>query len=188
MLFARLENERTFLVVAGLILALGAAWIGLTGLSIDSTSASIQAPQSGFAAPDFTLLDQAESPITLSELRGRPVLINLWASWCGPCRAEMPAIQEVSEAYADAGLVVLAVNATNQDSRANALAFAEEHGLDFPILFDVEGLVSQAYRLQALPSTYFVDEFGVIEEVVIGGPMAEALLRTRVERLFGGLQ
>ena len=112
------------------------------------------------------------------------MVINLWASWCTPCRAEMPAIQNVYEQYGEAGLVVLGVNATNQDNPQNANQFVEEMGLTFPILFDTDGEVSQRYLLTALPTTFFVDSNGTIQEVVVGGPMAEALLRIRIEQLI----
>ncbi|MCK4977815.1 MAG: TlpA family protein disulfide reductase [Anaerolineales bacterium] len=124
--------------------------------------------------------------VTLSELQGRPVIINLWASWCPPCRAEMPALQNVYEDYQDQGLVVLAVNATDQDNLDEAIEFAQEHWLTFPVLLDVTGMVSRMYKLQSLPTTFFVDDTGVIQEIVIGGPMAEALLRVRVEQLLEG--
>ncbi len=173
-------------LIALLALALGAVWISLSAAPLgETTTGRLPAPRAGFAAPDFTLSTPDGETITLSDLRGHPVIVNLWASWCGPCRAEMPALQRVHETYQDAGLVLLAVNATHQDSIPAALAFAAEYGLTFPILLDVDGQVSQLYELRALPSTYFIRPDGLIEEVVLGGPMAEALLRTRVERLLG---
>ncbi|MBC8496885.1 MAG: TlpA family protein disulfide reductase [Anaerolineales bacterium] len=167
------------------ILILGAAWIWFSAAPAGSTtSGEIPAPQEGFLAPDFTLQNVAGETITLSELRGQPVLINLWASWCGPCRAEMPAMQRIYESYQEQGFVILAVNATNQDSPNSAAAFAVEHSLTFPILLDVDGAVSGLYRLRSLPTSFFVNREGIIEEIVIGGPMSEALLQTRVENLL----
>jgi peroxiredoxin len=96
----------------------------------------------------------------------------------------MPAIQKVYEQYQEKGLVVLGVNATNQDNPQNAIQFAEEMGLTFPVLFDKDGNVSQRYLLNALPTTFFIDGSGTIQEVVVGGPMAEALLKIRVEQLI----
>lgn len=175
-----------FRIIAIIILTLGMVWIVLSAAPPGETTAGrIPAPRAGFAAPDFTLSTPDGASVTLSDLRGRPVIVNLWASWCGPCRAEMPALQRVHEAYQDAGLVILAVNATHQDTQTAALAFAREHGLTFPILLDVDGHASDAYQLSALPSTYFIGPDGIITEVVIGGPMAEALLITRVEKLLG---
>ncbi|MCB9135272.1 MAG: redoxin domain-containing protein [Anaerolineales bacterium] len=168
-----------------MLLLAGAIWIVLTAaIPGTTTQGKIPAPRAGFLAPDFTLTTADGNTITLSELRGHPVIVNLWASWCGPCRAEMPALQRVHETYKDTGLLLLAVNATPQDSEAAALTFATELGLTFPILFDAAGEVSRLYELRALPSTYFIGPDGTIQEVVIGGPMAEALLRTRVEQLL----
>lgn len=135
-------------------------------------------------APDFKLQAASGETIQLSELRGRPVLINLWASWCGPCRAEMPAMQRVYADYQDQDFLILAVNATNQDNADRAVAFAKEYDLTFPILFDTDGSVSSQYRLRALPTSFFVDPSGIIQEVVVGGPMSEALLRIRIEQLL----
>lgn len=175
-------------ITSSIILVAGAGWIALTtAFAAPTTGGEIRAPQSGFSSPDFTLSTPDDKSITLSELRGKAVLVNLWASWCGPCRAEMPAMQSIYDEYKDDGFVILAINATNQDSMTNALAFVEEHQLTFPILLDTTGEVSQIYQLRALPSSFFIRPDGVIEEVVIGGPMAEALLRVRVEQLLEGI-
>jgi len=170
------------------ILFLGAAWIWLTRIPPEQINeqGKISAPKSGFAAPDFSLSDSSGNTITLSELQGKPVIINIWASWCTPCRAEMPALQKLHEDFKDKGLVILAVNSTIQDSMDSAVAFAEEYNLTFPILFDSTGSVTDLYDVRALPSTYFIYPDGIISEVIIGGPMSEALLRTRVENLFKG--
>ncbi|TAK11539.1 MAG: redoxin domain-containing protein [Anaerolineae bacterium] len=170
---------------AGILLA-GALWIAVSARLPGALAApTLPAPQAGFLAPEFTLQTPEGETIALADLRGHPVLLNLWASWCGPCRAEMPAMQRVYEDYRDLGLVILAVNATDQDSAAAAVAFANDLGLTFPILLDLDGAVGRQYALRALPSSYFIDANGVIQEVVIGGPMAEALLRTRIENLLG---
>lgn len=180
-----MNRVQTRPIFSAAILILSAVWIIATRENPDRVDPeSLAAPQRGFMAPDFTLLSATEEPVTLSALQGQPVLVNLWASWCGPCRAEMPAMQRVYDLYREAGFVVLAVNATNQDSLEAANRFVAEHGLEFPILFDVDGSVSARYRLQALPSSFFIGRDGRIQEVIIGGPMAEALLRTRVEALL----
>ena len=144
----------------------------------------IPAPQQGFLAPDFELTTTSGETIKLSDLRGQAVLVNLWATWCPPCRAEMPAIDKVYNEYKDDGLVVLAVNMTYQDTVANIAPFVDEYGLTFPILLDETGIVGTLYQLRSLPSSFFINRDGTINEVVIGGPMAEALLRTRVEEIL----
>ncbi len=168
-----------------LILIAGAAW---TALSIDSTGAStsgnIPAPQAGFAAPDFTLKTPTGETYTLSELRGQAVLVNLWATWCPPCRAEMPAIEKMYQEYKDQGFIVLAVDMTYQDDPFAVAPFIQEYNLTFPILLEETGDVAAAYQLRSLPSSYFINREGIITEVVIGGPMSEALLRTRIEEIL----
>lgn len=169
----------------GLIMILGLAWIYL---SADKTNASfagtVAAPQQGFLAPDFELATTTGETIKLSDLRGQAVLVNLWATWCPPCRAEMPAIEKVYNEYKDMGFVVLAVNMTYQDDASAVMPFVQEHGLTFPILLDNTGAVGRAYQLRSLPSSFFITREGIINEVVIGGPMTEALLRTRVEEIL----
>lgn len=161
----------------------GAAWIFFSADPNASTSGS-SAPQAGFTAPDFTLTSLDGTEYTLSELKGQAVLVNLWATWCPPCRAEMPAIEKMYQEYKDQGLVVLAVDMTYQDDPQKVAPFAQEYGLTFPILLDQTGAAGSAYQLRSLPSSYFIDRFGIIQEVVIGGPMAEALLRTRIEQIL----
>jgi cytochrome c biogenesis protein CcmG/thiol:disulfide interchange protein DsbE len=126
----------------------------------------------------------AGDQITLSDLRGMVVVINLWTSWCPPCRAEMPAIEAVYQANKELGLEVLAVNSTYQDSEASAAAFVQGLGLTFPILLDRDGGVSNRYQLRALPTTYFVDRQGIIRSVVPGGPMSESLIQSKVADLL----
>lgn len=168
-----------------LILTLGAAWILISAADPgDTTAGKIPAPRQGFLAPDFSLLDLQGERITLSELRGRPLLINLWATWCPPCKAEMPDMQSVYEDYRESGFQILAVNATHQDSAAATASFVQEYGLTFPVLMDTSGEVSRQYQMRALPTSFFVDREGVIQEVVVGGPMSQALLRVRVEQLL----
>jgi len=168
-----------------IILLLGFAWILISpDRSGTSTSGLIPAPQKGFLAPDFELQTITGEVVKLSDLRGQAVLVNLWATWCPPCRAEMPAIEKVYNQYKDDGLVVLAVNMTYQDTQSNIAPFVAEYGLTFPILLDQMGSVGTAYQLRSLPSSFFINRDGIINEVVIGGPMAEALLRTRVEEIL----
>ena len=142
------------------------------------------APQVGFQAPDFTLTTLQGDTLRLSDLRGRAVILNFWASWCPPCKAEMPAMQRVYADYADQGLTIVAVNFTANDPRPNVEAFVARYGLTFPIPLDEGGQVFATYRVYSLPTTFFVGPDGVIRDIVVGGPMAEALLRTRAESLL----
>lgn len=112
------------------------------------------------------------------------MVVNLWTSWCPPCRAEMPAIENVYQANKERGLEVLAVNSTYQDSETSAAAFVQELGLTFPILLDRDGSVSNRYQLRALPTTYFIDRQGTIRSVVPGGPMSESLIQSKIADLL----
>jgi len=172
-------------IIFAAILVAGLAWLLLSAdTSGTSTAGQIPAPQVGFLAPDFSLETLEGETITLSDLRGKAVLVNLWATWCPPCRAEMPAIQRLYEEYKDQGFIVLAVNATNQDDLSKIPAFIKEYSLTFPIPLDTAGTVSRQYQLRSLPSSYFIGRNGIVQEVVIGGPMAETLLRTRIEKIL----
>jgi thiol-disulfide isomerase/thioredoxin len=175
------KTQRILLYLLALIA--GAAWIALSA-NTTAVTGKTSAPQAGFAAPEFTLRTPDDEEYTLSELKGSAVLVNLWATWCPPCRAEMPAIEKMYQEYKDQGLVVLAVNMTYQDDPANVEPFIQEYGLTFPILLEETGDVGAAYQMRSLPSTYFINRAGIIQEVVIGGPMSEALLRTRIEQIL----
>jgi cytochrome c biogenesis protein CcmG/thiol:disulfide interchange protein DsbE len=180
-----LENRRwTTLVIV--VLLLGTVWTFLGRVPQAATTGGElpPSPREGFSAPDFTLDLLTDGQITLSDLRGQVVMVNLWASWCLPCREEMPTIEKVFQEYKPQGLEVLAVNTTYQDREAEVASFVTQFGLTFPILLDKTGAVSNRYALRGLPSTYFVDRKGIIRSVVVGGPMSEALIRSKIQDLL----
>lgn len=168
-----------------IILILAGLWIWFSRAEPGSTTqGNIPAPKEGFLAPDFSLETFSGESVNLTDYRGQVVLINLWASWCPPCRAEMPAMQAVYDAYQDQGFVILAINATNQDNLAEAVDFARQNELSFPLLIDAQGQVSDLYQLRSLPTSFFIDRQGVVREVIIGGPMSETLIRTKITDLL----
>jgi len=172
-------------VFYALLLLVGLVWIFLSADRTNiSTNGRIPAPQTGFLAPNFTLNTPDGNSITLSHLRGKTVLVNIWATWCPPCRAEMPVIQMMYGKYKDQEFVVLGINATNQDNQLDIMPFVREYGLTFPILLDETGDASRAYQLRSLPSSFFIGRDGVIKDVVIGGPMSEKLLKSRIEEIL----
>jgi peroxiredoxin len=124
--------------------------------------------QVGQPAPDFTLGTLDGSEATLSDFREQAVLINFWATWCEPCRIEMPEIVRAYEAHSDAGFTVLAINLTDQDALDDIQAFVEEFGMAFPVLLDSNGEVSRLYGLLGLPMSIFVDREGRIARIYIG--------------------
>ncbi|MCH7588839.1 MAG: redoxin domain-containing protein [Chloroflexi bacterium] len=123
-------------------------------------------PEVNSPAPDFNLQSVAGETIRLSDLRGQPVLINFWATWCAPCRIEMPALQDRFETYSEEGFAILAVDF---DEPAEAvLAFGEEFGLTFDLLLDPGGKIQDLFRIRGYPTSFFLDEQGVIKVVHIG--------------------
>jgi cytochrome c biogenesis protein CcmG, thiol:disulfide interchange protein DsbE len=180
------QDIRRWNIFLAVMLALGLMWTFLSRVPPAATTGGAPPPSAreGFSAPEFTLELLGGGQVTLSELRGKAVMVNLWASWCPPCRAEMPAIENVYRAYKDKGFEVLAINTTYQDGEAEAAAFAQNYSLTFPIPLDRTGAVSARYLLRALPSTFFVDRQGVIRSVVIGGPMSEATIASKLEDLL----
>ena len=178
-------DSKRWTLLMSVVFLLGAAWIWLSAVPASATtSGQTPSPRQGFAAPDFTLELMQGGEVTLSDLRGQVVILNLWASWCPPCRTEMPALQRVYEATRQRGLEILAVNATYQDSLASAQEFVHQLELSFPVPLDREGAVSRLYQLRAMPTTFFIDRQGVIDQIIIGGPMSEATLRAAVESLL----
>jgi cytochrome c biogenesis protein CcmG/thiol:disulfide interchange protein DsbE len=168
-----------------LTLIAGLAWIVF---SIDntgiSTARAIAAPQKGFLAPDFTLKTTDQQTVTLSDLKGQAILVNIWATWCPPCRAEMPAIEKLYEEYRYQGFIVLGLNSTIQDNHAAITSFIKEYNLTFPILLDELGEVSHTYQIRSLPTSFFINRDSTVNEVVVGGPISEALFRTLIEDIL----
>jgi thiol-disulfide isomerase/thioredoxin len=134
--------------------------------------------QKGEPAPDFAMVLADGRFLRLSDLKGRPLVLNFWATWCGPCRAEMPEL--VKAAAADGELVVLAVDV--QEALAPVEEFAAEFEMDFPVVLDTEGTVRQLFRVPGLPTTYFVDREGSIASVVVG-PLTPQVLADRLAEI-----
>jgi thiol-disulfide isomerase/thioredoxin len=133
--------------------------------------------QAGEPAPDFTMRLEDGRSLRLSDLRGGPVVINFWATWCGPCRLEMPEL--VKAAQEDERLALLAVDV--QEARAPVEQFAAEFAMHLPIVLDSEGKLRNLYRVPGLPTTYFVDADGAIASVVIGPLTPQALAERLAE-------
>jgi thiol-disulfide isomerase/thioredoxin len=139
------------------------------------------APVVGATAPEFTLTDIRGEPVSLSSTLRQPVLINFWATWCGPCRVEMPLIEAQYQANKDKGFRVYAVDF---DEPQEVVAdFVSAFGLTFDVLLDPGGLVNDLYKVQAYPTSYFVGADGVIKVVHIG-QMTETQLDDYMTRLL----
>jgi cytochrome c biogenesis protein CcmG/thiol:disulfide interchange protein DsbE len=167
--------------LAFVLLVLGTGWTVLSRVPPSGSTAADRPAvlaQEGYLAPDFELVTLKGRPLRLDEVKGKVLLINFWATWCPPCRLEMPAMQQVYVQYRDQGFEILAVNLQEQDAQISA--FAQEMGMTFPILVDRDGSVSSTYRVTSLPTTFVVDRSGTIRDRIVGGPLAEALIESKI--------
>jgi peroxiredoxin len=188
MLDKRLQADKRFWYALMLVaLVLGGAWLLASRVQEPKTGAASEgqstAPRKGFLAPDFNLTTLDGATIRLSDLRGKPVMVNFWASWCGPCRVEMPHIQASHAAHVDEGLVVLGVN--QSEPPPTVARFVDEFDLTFPIPLDSDGKVSKVYQTRALPTTFFIDASGTIRDTFTG-PMSSGLIESKLEMILSG--
>lgn len=135
----------------------------------------------GQAAPDFSLPALDGSSVRLSDLKGKAVIVNFWASWCVPCRKEMPDFQAVYDRYKEQGLTVLGVNAG--ESKVAVADFRAKVGVNFPMLLDQEEAAQTAYKIMPLPATFFVDRNGTIR-AIYQYQMSQAQIEAEVLRLL----
>ncbi|WP_100372265.1 peroxiredoxin family protein [Bacillus sp. FJAT-45037] len=130
-------------------------------------------------APDFTLETLSGENVALSDFIGQPVMVNFWATWCPPCRAEMP---DMEEFYQEEDVMILAVNATASETSVDTVrAFQEELELTFPILLDPTSEAASLYNIQPLPTSVFINRQGEVEHVQVGAMNKEMMLRVLEE-------
>ncbi len=127
----------------------------------------------GDLAPEIALKSMTGDQIALSKLEGHPVLVNFWATWCGPCREEFPALVRKYKQYKDQGFVVIGVNYQDENTDEGVMTFMRDTLVNFPIVRDTGDRVGRMYRINGLPTSYFIDKTGVIRDVVVGGPMTD---------------
>ena len=143
------------------------------------------APEEGALAPDFLLERLDGGELRLSDFRGQPVVLNFWATWCAPCRKEMPQFVEAYHRLKDQGLVVIGLNL--QEGKSIVEPFARDFGMDFPIAIDRDGEVGDEYRLLGLPTTFFIDREGVVRSVFTG-PFLEESRGINVQEAIGSTE
>jgi peroxiredoxin len=137
---------------------------GFAGLALAAASfGAVPATAPSGSAPDFTLRTMSGSNLRLAEQRGRVVMVNFWATWCGPCRQEMPQLDRLYEKYRASGFVLLGVNV--DDDPKKAAEVAAKLGVRFPVLLDTDKAVSRRYDLATMPSTVIIDRDGTVRYV-----------------------
>ena len=172
--------NRLFRITMVVILAL----ISVSALVMTGCSGSTpdQGPEIGKLAPDFELSNLDGQVVSLSDFRGKPVFLNFWATWCGPCRFEMPFIQEMYEGLSSEELVILAVNV--REDPAKVREFVETFGFTFPVLLATSAEVPLAYNIRGIPATFFIDENGIIQDIKIGAFSSEVEIASRLKNIM----
>ncbi len=169
------------LIVLLLLAGLAWIWVSRAPADVPATAGSLPpAPAVGHLAPDFGLNTLSGEVFVLSKLRGTPVVLNFWATWCPPCRAELPELAAASARLA--GEVVI-VGVNQAEKRADVQTFAAGLSLPFPVPLDEYAAVSRIYRVRSLPTTFFIDRQGVIRQVQVG-PVTEATLEQLLKTIY----
>jgi peroxiredoxin len=181
-----LFREKRWDIIMAVSLTAAIIWTVVSRVpsAVGTPLSSSPSPREGFFAPDFNLNSLQGVPVQLSDLRGKILVVNFWTTWCPPCREEIPALESTYRFYKDRGLVMLGVNLTDQDSLKDVESFVQEFRLTYPILLDRDGAVGLLYQLNGLPTTFFINREGIIRTVVIGGPMSETFIRSKIEALL----
>lgn len=154
----------TFLIGSGLVWAMGS-----------------RVPAVGTAAEDFHLVDLEGKPQSLSQYRGKVVLVNFWATWCKPCTTEMPAMQSMYDKLQQKGFIVLAINELEDEAKVRE--HIKQHGHTFPVLMDRDNKVANQFGVFGLPVSVFIDEKGVVREYIKGGLLTEQVILDTVARI-----
>ncbi|GJM40065.1 MAG: alkyl hydroperoxide reductase [Ardenticatenaceae bacterium] len=168
---------------------LGTSWIIVSrepAIAAGGPITLTEAPIVGHLAPDFSLETAVGQPVVLSEIvdkvggTGQPVVLNFWASWCAPCRVEMPSLQQASVRY-NGRVAFIGIN--QGEDWPVITEFGNKYNVSYPLLLDPEYRVSRLYEVFSLPTTVFIDQNGVVREVVIG-ILSEAVLQSRIDAML----
>ena len=182
------QTRLSWSVILLLAALLGSGWIVYSRDSAPTERFTTvpEAPIVGHFAPDFTLSTPEDQPVTLtnavdrSGAAGVPVVLNFWATWCGPCRVEMPNLQNASEKFGDE---VAFIGVNQAETAVNIVEFRDEFSLTYPLLVDQERVVNNLYGVTSLPTTIFIDASGTVREVIIG-TISQGVLEDRIAKLM----
>lgn len=159
---SRTGGSRLLILLAGVLIL--SAVFGIVWMQ----SAKYEPLVVGKQAPDFALSDLNDKPYRLSDFRGKVVFLNFWATWCKPCREEMPSMEVLYKNFEKDGLVVLAVSIDRVTTTKDIPPFVKGMNLTFPVLIDSWGQTDKPYKRMGVPETFIIDQEGVIREIVIG--------------------
>jgi peroxiredoxin len=152
----------------GLLLIAAAAYVLLPDISASSSNLDAIPVKVDYPAPELTLTNLGGSPVSLADYRGKVVLVNLWATWCPPCKEEMPALESFYRKHADEGFTIVAIN--DGDPTADVVQFVKDYGLTFPVWLDPTYIATEkAFKTLNLPSSFVIDREGQIVLSWVGG-------------------
>ena len=174
-------RRRRRLLVAASLLGGVAALLALLTVNIGGPGAAVDAPVVGRAAPAFDLQTLDGGRMSLTDLRGSPVVLNFWASWCIPCREEAPLLTAAAREYEAQGLRVVGI--VYQDSAESAADFMDRYGQTYPGLLDPDGRTAIDYGVFGIPETFFIDREGIVRSRQVG-PVTEAGLTRQIEDIL----
>ena len=177
-----MKPGKLIIIIAALVVLLGGAYLIYGKLSAENVPAQVpenteNTGRQTYPAPDFTVYDADGKEVKLSDFIGKPVIINFWASWCGPCKMEMPEFEAAYKQYGSS-IQFMMVNLTyGSETKDSAQGYISENGYTFPVFFDTKGEASGYYGVSAIPTTSFVNAKGEIEARAVGAMDAETLKR-----------
>jgi thiol-disulfide isomerase/thioredoxin len=154
--------------------------VALAGCSNFTTGTAL--PQTGSSAPDFVLQTLDGQKVMLSKLQGKPVLLNFWATWCPPCKAEMPYLQQIYDQYSRKGLVMYEIDIGESD--ATVRQFMNDNHLTLPVLLDTDKKVNDLYRIAGIPTTFLIDKNGIIRGRILGGFQDKVSIEKELAKIY----
>ncbi|MEP6492156.1 MAG: TlpA disulfide reductase family protein [bacterium] len=183
-MFTRVERARR---IALAVILPSSALVLLTVLAAGCLDTkTVRAPAIGAAAPGFAAQDLDGNRVSLAELRGKVVVLNEWATWCEPCRGELPQLEALHQRFASRGLVLVGVSVDGAGMGADVRDFTREHGLHYPIWLDPEKQFALHFLTMGVPETFVIDRDGVIRWRKIGAlPDGDTTLASAVQRVLG---
>ena len=182
-----MQNKRKIVLISiafVLIIAIAVLSYDYIGGKYSETKSQQETSKEANMAPDFTVLNSDGTEVAFSDFVGKPIIINFWASWCGPCVSEMPVFDKIYKELGDE-VVFLMVNLTDgsRETITSAKNFVQKGGYSFPIYFDTKYSAATVYGVSSIPATVFIDADGVIKESYLGA-MTEATFRSKLMSIY----